>query len=489
MATLADLREERLRKVKLLVDAGISPYPNDPQQDYSLKEVFDNYSKLSKRKKPFCVVGRIMQVRAHGGSIFVDLYDGTAKLQGYIKKDEIGEEAFSLFKEVYDLGDFIELKGKLFITKKKEKSLLATEWRMLAKSLRPFPDKWHGLSDVEERFRRRYLDIAMNHEVRDRFVMRSHIIREIRNFLDDDGFLEVDTPMLQIIPGGATAKPFKTFHNALDTEMYLRVAPELYLKKLLVGGITKVYEMGRSFRNEGIDVTHNPEFTSLEVYTAYSDAVTERKRIERLMETVVKKVCKKKVVEYDGKKIEIRKPFKTVRYASLLKQYALIGESSLSKRDEVADKAKQLGISVTKADGIEKILDNIYKKVCRPKLIEPTFIIDYPAEFAPLAKRQTEKPWLVDKFQLVIAGMEIVNGYIELNDPSEQRQRFIEQEERRKEGDDEAHIQDEDFVEALEYGMPPATGWAIGIERFVMFLTDVKNIREVVIFPTLKQKE
>jgi len=488
MASLQELRSERLKKLKVLKEKGINPYPKEAQQDFILKEVLADFSKLSKRKKAIYLVGRIVAVREHGGSIFFDINDGTGRLQAFLKKNEIGEEAFSNFKEVADIGDFVEVSGNLFITKKKEKSILTKKWRMITKSLLPLPDKWHGLQDVEERFRKRYVDIIMNPEIKERFIVKTKIYEETRNFLNKNEFIEVETPMLQNVAGGATARPFKTHHNALDMDLYLRIAPELYLKELIVAGYQKVYELGRNFRNEGIDTTHNPEFTSLEVYTAYSTPEVEKKRIEKFLKTVVQKIIKKKKFEYGGEEIDFGKPFESITFFSLIKKYTLLNEESIINKEEVKLKAKQLGIDVHHGDGIEKILDNIYKKVCRPKLIQPIFITDYPVEFAPLAKRKESDPNLIDRFQLVVGGLELINGFLELNDPVEQNDRFKEQEEKRKGGDEEAQVKNESFVEALEHGMPPTTGWGLGMERLVMLLTNTKNIREVIIFPTLKPK-
>jgi len=488
MATLDELRSERIRKLTILKDKGINPYPTKTNKELTLSEVAGDFSKLSKRKKPLTVIGRIMAIRSFGGSIFIDLYDGTGTFQVYLKKDEIGDKAFRLFTETIDIGDFIEATGSLFVTKKKEKSLLAVSWRILSKSLRPLPEKWHGLQDVEERFRRRYLDIVMSPVVRDRFIVRSKIIEAIRTSLNKEDFIEVETPMLQTVAGGATARPFVTHHNALDVDLSLRIAPELFLKELLVAGYSRVYELGRSFRNEGIDVTHNPEFTTIEAYAAYETPETEMARIEKLINGVVTKVLKKKDVSYGEEVIHFSKKFAVVPFAKLVKQYMLIGENDLMNREVLSLKAKQFGISPASHEGPEKILDNIYKKIIRPKIIDPTFIVEYPAAFSPLAKRIEGKEGYINRFQLVIGGTEIVNGFAELNDPLEQEARFVEQEAKRKEGDEEAQIKDMEYIEALEHGMPPATGWGLGIDRLVMLLTDTKNIREVIIFPTLRPK-
>lgn len=487
MASLEELRNERIEKLKKLQDKGINPYPVSVSCDETLADIHKNFDKLLSKKKELCVCGRILAIREHGGSVFVDIHDGTEKLQVYLKKDEIGEESFNLFLDTIDIGDFIDATGELFVTKKEEASLKASKWRIVSKSLRPLPDKWHGLSDVEERFRKRYLDILMDEEVKNRFIFRSLIIREIRNYLDDKNFLEVETPMLQPLPGGATAKPFKTHHNALDMELYLRIAPELYLKELLVAGFKKVYELGRNFRNEGIDVTHNPEFTSIEVYEAYSTPKEQMELIEELFKNVIKQVTGNFSIEHDGTTIDFSK-FEHMTFAALMKKYALINESEFNNREELVKKAAQFNLKIEDFEGPEKILDAIYKKVARPKLTNPTFITDYPAAFSPLAKRKDGNPELIDRFQLIAGGFELVNGFSELNNPLEQEERFKEQEEKRTAGDEEAQKKDEEYITAMEYGMPPATGWAIGIDRLVMLLTDTKNIREVIIFPTLRPK-
>lgn len=489
MARIDEIRNERIKKLELLREKGHNPYPISARQDYTLADTKKNFTKLSKRKKSFFLVGRIIGMREHGGSLFLDLSDGTDKLQAYIKKNKIGSDLFTLFVDTVDIGDFLELGGTLFITKKKEKTLDVSSWRMLSKSIRPLPEKWQGLQDTEERFRKRYLDILSSDEIRERFLVRTQIIKIMRKILNDSSYLEVETPILQPIPGGATAEPFKTHHNALGIDLYLRIAPELYLKELLIAGIPRVYEIGRSFRNEGIDVTHNPEFTSVEAYASYSTPEKERKFIADLLGKIVKKVKNSGRLSYDGKQIDFSKPFKVVSYSKLLKQYALLKESELEDRETIALKARQFGINVLEYEGVEKILDNIFKKMCKPKLIQPTYIINYPIEFSPLSKKMEDSSHLVDRFQLVVGGLELVNGWAELNDPLEQKERFLNQEKKRKAGDKEAQIKDDAYVEALEYGMPPATGWGVGIERLTMLLTDTKNIREVILFPTLRPRQ
>ncbi len=488
MSSFDDIRNERLKKLEAIKNKGINPYPVSVSRDFTAAEALDDFAKLSKRKKALRLAGRLTAIRGHGGSVFFDFFDGSAKMQGYIKKDEVGAESHNLFLETADVGDFVELSGHLFVTKKKEKTLKVSKWRMLAKSLRPLPDKWHGLRDVEERYRKRYLDLLMNAEVRERFVSRSKIVSGIREFLDGNGYLEVETPILQPLAGGANAAPFITHHNALDIDLYLRIAKELYLKKLLIGGFEKIYELGRDFRNEGIDATHNPEFTMLEFYEAYSDASKQRDFVEKLIKSVAKKILKKSKISVDGGEIDFSKKFAVISYSNLLKKHALIADIEALSREDAALKARQLGVKVENSDGKEKIIDGIYKKNCLPKLVQPTFIVDYPIEFSPFAKKKEGSQTIVDRFQLAVSGMEIVNAFSELNDPIDQKERFLEQDKKKKAGDTEVSPSDDEFVEALEYGMPPAGGVGIGIDRLAMLFTGASNIKEVILFPTLKPK-
>jgi len=486
--SLEEIRQGRIKKLNELKKMGREPFPAEVPAFLSLKEIQNSFNKLKAEKKTIWVVGRLMARREHGGSLFADLYDGTAKAQIYLRKDDLKEELFEIFKNQIDIGDFILAAGKLFLTKKKEKTLAVGAWRILAKSLRPLPEKWRGLQDTEEKYRRRYLDLLMNDGARERFLTRSKTISETRNFLEENGYWEAETPILQPLAGGATAVPFKTRHQALDIDLYLRVAPELYLKKLLVGGINKVYELGRNFRNEGIDATHNPEFTMLEFYEAYSDAKKQRVFTEKMIKHLVKKVLKRNSLEYGGIKIDFSKKFSIISYFELLKKYALILNPESSSRDDLALIAKRLGAEAADSDAKDKIMDNIYKKICRPRLIQPTFIVDYPAVFSPFAKINLEKPKFIDRFQLVIGGLELVNAFSELNDPLEQRERFLEQDRKRKEGEADVSSSDEEYLEAMEYGMPPAGGVGIGLDRLVMLFTGVQNIREVILFPVLRPK-
>jgi lysyl-tRNA synthetase class 2 len=488
MASLEEIRNERIRKLSLLKEAGMNPYPLKSSSDVSVGEAISQFSKLSK-KKSLKLLGRVTAIRGQGALVFFNFSDGSGTLQGMLKKGDTKNEFLNLFNETVDVGDFIEVRGKLFNTKRKEKTVLVSDWAMLSKSLRPLPDKWHGLQDVEERYRRRYLDTLMSPEVKERFIVRSRIITETRAALNEAGYLEVETPMLQPLAGGATAEPFNTHHNALDVDLNLRIAPELYLKELLVGGFEKVYELNRNFRNEGIDVTHNPEFTMLEFYEAYSDAEKQMAFVEKLIKQVVKKSLKKTSVSFGDNKIDFSKKFAVIKYFDLLKRYTLITNLETITREELVLKAQQLAVPVSSKDAPEKIIDNIYKKACRPKLIQPTFIVDYPVAFSPFAKRKEKDPSLIDRFQLVIGGLEMVNAFSELNDPIDQRERYLEQDKKRKGGEAEVSPSDETYLEAMEYGMPPAGGVGIGIDRLVMFLTGQKNIREVILFPTLRPRE
>ncbi|MHB1118229.1 MAG: lysine--tRNA ligase, partial [Minisyncoccota bacterium] len=399
------------------------------------------------------------------------------------------DDLLALFQDTVDLGDFIEVTGTLFVTKRKEKTILVKGWNMLAKSLRPLPDKWHGLQDVEERFRKRYLDLLMSDEVRERFMFRSRIITEIRTFLDSADYMEVETPILQSLAGGALAEPFTTHHNALDVSLSLRIAPELYLKKLLVGGYPRVYELGRNFRNEGIDATHNPEFTMLEFYAAYETAASQMVFVEKMFKAIVKRVTKGAKVFSGDDVIDFSKKFAIVPFLDLFKRYASIDSPEMMSRDEWKLTAERFGVRVENHESIEKIMDNVYKKACRPKIVQPTFITDYPAGFSPFAKRKDARPAFIDRFQLVVGGIEMVNAFSELNDPLEQRMRYEEQDKKKKGGEGDVSPSDEDYLEAIEYGLPPAAGVGIGIDRVVMLLTNTKNIREVVLFPTMRPKE
>lgn len=483
---LDDIRRERLKKLERYEAAGGDAYPATVRRSFFIGDAVEKFAVLVKSKKRISVAGRLRAWREHGGATFGDLQDGSGSIQIYFSRDELGRE-YDLALEIVDIGDFLEASGTPFKTKRGEPTLKVREWRIISKALLPLPEKWHGLKDVEERFRKRYLDLLMNPAVRERFFLRSRIVTAIREFFDREDFVEVETPMLQSIPGGALAKPFKTRHNALSIDLYLRIAPELYLKELLVGGMEKVYELGKSFRNEGIDATHNPEFTTIEWYAAYWDEEEMMAFTERCFAALLKSLRVRKF-SFDGKAITFPKKFPRIAFTDILKRHALIVDYERETRDSIAQRARQFGIEAGPHESKGKIADEIYKKICRPHLVNPTFVIHHPVEISPLAKRTSESASIVRRLQLIIGGLEVVNAYAELNDPRDQLSRFEEQAKARAGGEEETHPVDRDFVEALEYGMPPAAGAAIGIDRLVMLLTDTKNIREVVLFPTLKPR-
>ncbi len=484
-----ELKEVRLRKLEHLRKEGVNPYPAKPSFALSeISESLEAFKKLSAGKKSLGFGGRVVAKRGHGGSTFCDIFDGTGKLQIFLSKDKIGEKSYELFLSAADIGDFIAVWGKPFYTKRKEPTIEVSKWEMLAKSLSPLPEKWHGLQDMEERFRKRYLDILMNADARKILELRSKITGETRLLLDANHFMEVETPILQPLYGGALAEPFKTHHRMLDMDMYLRIAPELYLKRLLVAGLPKVYELGKNFRNEGIDATHNPEFTTAELYAAYWDAAELKKFISNLLYTIIKKINKKPSFKFGGQKINFPKNIPSITFWSVLERHAMIINPEKLSRDDMALKAKQFGLNPEAHDSKEKIANEIYSKICRPKMIQPIFLVDHPLAISPLAKAHAKNPNLVDRFQLIIGGIELANGFSELNDPLEQRRRMEAQEKMREAGEKEAEPMDEDFIEALEYGMPPAAGLAVSIDRLTMLLSDKRNIKEVILFPTMKPK-
>lgn len=484
---LKDIRKNRIKKRSNLKTQKKDPYPIYLNRTCSAEDAHKNFKKFAVAEKKIVLVGRMMTLREHGGSAFFDLRDGSGDFQIYAKKDTLGDKAYNEFLEYFDIGDFIEATGVLFKTKKGEETLELRSIKMLTKSLLPLPEKWHGLTDVEERYRKRYLDLLMNDEVSKIFRTRSGIIASTREFLHKEGFMEVETSMLQPIPGGASARPFKTHLNALDMDLYLRVAPELDLKKLLVGGFEKVFEIGRSFRNEGMDHMHNPEFTSLEFYWAYSDYKEVMKFSEKLFAHIFKAIDIYPKLENEGKAINLKPPWPRVEFTVLFQKYLDIDYESLD-RDALAHSAEKLGINVEKHLNKGQVADLIYKKEIRHKILEPTFVIHHPTELAPLAKPLEDNPKYDARFQLIINGWEVVNAFSELNDPVLQREFFEAQEKQRVDGDEEAQRLDETFLEALEYGMPPAAGFAFGVDRLTALLTNSHSLREVILFPTMRQK-
>ncbi|MAG28642.1 lysine--tRNA ligase [bacterium] len=488
--TYQDESLTRAQRLEALIKKGINPYPSQSDRTHTIIDLEDNLNKLKKSKK-IILVGRVRSIRAHGGSSFAHIEDGTGRFQVYFKKDELKKDLYKNFIELIDVGDFIQVTGSLFKTKKGEHTIMVNDWTLLSKTLSPMPEKWHGLQDIEARFRKRYLDLITNEEVREIFYARAAIVSTIRMFLNEHGFLEVDTPELQPMPGGALAKPFVTHHNSLDTDLYLRIAPELYLKRLIVGGYERVYEVARCFRNEGMDWSHNPEFTQVEFYAAYMDYEQLMDLTEDLILEIVKNVNDSNEIEYEGNKIKFKKKFKRVQFRQALIDAADIDIEAYPDQKSIYKKAQKLGLKDIKPkDSRGKICDELYKEFVRPNLVQPTFMIDHPVELSPLAKKKEDDPRYVERFQLVVGGgIELVNAFSELNDPIDQRERFNEQQEAAIAGDEEAHPIDDDFIEALEHGMPPTAGFGMGIDRLTSLLTNKKNIKEVILFPTLRPKD
>ncbi|RLB27649.1 MAG: lysine--tRNA ligase, partial [Deltaproteobacteria bacterium] len=418
----------------------------------------------------------------------IHIKDGTGTLQAYLRRDKLGEEGFEIFKLI-DIGDHVGLTGRLFRTKTHELTLLADSFVLLSKAQSPLPEKYHGLIDVETRYRQRYLDLIANDAVRETFILKSKIIRTIREFFDNQGFMEVETPMMQRIPGGATARPFKTFHKALGMDLYLRVAPELYLKRLVVGGFEKVYELNRNFRNEGISTEHNPEFTMLEFYCAYATYEDLMELTENLVVYILEKLFGKTSLEYQGNPVDFTTPWPRITLLDSLRDIGGMDKKVLSDEKALRDVARAKGVDIAERDGIGHILTKLFDHLVEPKLIRPTYIVDYPIETSPLSRRNDENPEIAERFELFIAGKEIANGFSELNDPDDQRERFLKQVALRDAGDEEALFMDEDYLKALEYGLPPTAGEGVGVDRLVMVLTDSPSIRDVILFPHMRKKE
>lgn len=488
MEEINELIEQRIKKLGELRQSGVEPFGSTYSAEDHASELHEKCNTLTKEALETdpvrcSLAGRIVAMRDFGKAAFAHIQDATGKTQVYFKKDMLGDQ-FSLLKKL-DIGDIIGLRGKLFRTKTNELTVEVEDFIILTKSLRPLPEKWHGLKDIETRYRQRYVDLIVNPEVRQVFVKKSMIIKGIRDFLEAKGFIEVETPMLQPIPGGATARPFKTHHNALGVDLFLRIAPELYLKRLLVGGYERVYELNRNFRNEGISTKHNPEFTMLEFYIAYRDYHFLMSFTEELIPFIAEKTLGTLHVQYEDHVIDLTPPWPRIPMLDALVQKGVPREI-LHDSEKAKAWAKENGVAIEKGAGLGKILDEIFKEKVEPELIQPTFIIDHPVELSPLAKRKPDNPDLVERFELFITSREIANAFSELHDPLDQKQRFLAQVEAKAQGDEEAHSMDEDFIRALEYGMPPAAGEGIGIDRLVMLLTNSPSIRDVILFPQLK---
>jgi lysyl-tRNA synthetase class 2 len=480
----------RLEKLNNVLAEGVNPYPSESERTHTVSDVQSKFEELEKSGDQVTVAGRLMAVRGHGGASFADLEDGTGKIQLHLKMDELGASEYEMFEKNVDHGDFLQVTGTCFVTKRGEKSIEAGAVKMLTKALRPLPAKWHGLTDTEVRYRKRYLDLIANPEVRGNFRKRSMIVQAIREFFHDEGFMEVETPMLQPLAGGATARPFVTHHNALDIDLFLRVAPELYLKRLIVGGYERVFEIARCFRNEGIDHLHNPEFTQIEFYQAYADYNDLMDLTERLLPMLAERVNGSMTVEFDGETIDFTAPYPRMDFREAIIEFGGPDIEAYEDRASLAKAAEEAGVAVEDTDGRGDIMDNIYKKFVRPNIVNPTFVINHPIELSPLAKKIWGNDKYVERFQLVLAkGNELCNAFSELNDPIDQKQRFEEQEKLREGGNVEAQRMDTDYIEALETGMPPTAGFGMGIDRLTALLTGSHSLKEVILFPTMRPEQ
>lgn len=476
--------EVRLKKLQELQASGRDPFSiHKCDRTHLARGVVERFAELEGKHVAVC--GRVMTRRAHGKSTFVDIVDGSGKIQAYAKLNELGEDSYAQFGDL-DLGDIIAASGEVFRTRTEEVTVKVQQWSLLAKALRPLPEKWHGLQDVEARYRQRYLDLIMNPETREVFEKRARMIQAARQFFYERSFQEVETPILQPLYGGANARPFTTHHNTLDMTLYMRIAPELYLKRLVVGGIERVFEIGRVFRNEGIDTRHNPEYTLLEAYQAYADYEDMMELVESLVCAMAQAANGSLQFTYDGHEIDLTPPWRRLALFEAIEEATGVDFGSIRTDDEAREACKDLGLSDVEDESLAGLMDRAFDTSVQPKLIEPTFIVDYPVAISPLAKRKPQAPELTARFEPFIGGHECGNAFSELNDPLDQRRRFEAQVEAREAGDEEAHPLDEDFVRALEYGLAPTGGIGLGIDRLVMLLCDRPSIREVILFPVLR---
>lgn len=483
---LSEILLVRRGKLAELIDNGTNPYEITKYDiDISTKEIFDNYDELE--GKNVSIAGRIMSKRGMGKASFCDLADRDGRIQLYIRKDGVGDETYELIKKL-DIGDLAGVKGEVFTTNKGEISIKVNSFTLLSKSLQPLPEKFHGLKDTDLRYRQRYVDLIVNPDVKNTFVLRSKIITAMRKYFDSRGFLEVDTPMLNTIPGGAAARPFITHHNTLDLDMYLRIATELHLKRLIVGGMEKVYEIGRIFRNEGMSPRHNPEFTTIEVYQAYADYHDMMDLTEEMVCYIAEEVLGTLEITYQGESISLKTPWERITMADAVKKYTGADFTPITDDEEARKLAKSIGVHVEPTDTWGKVLNAVFEDKVEEHLVQPTFVIDYPVEVSPLAKRMPSNPRLTERFELFATRRELANAFSELNDPIDQRARFEDQVKQREAGDEEANMMDDDFILSLEYGMPPTGGMGMGVDRLVMLLTDSPSIRDVLLFPTMKPK-
>jgi len=482
----------RQAKMEKLAQEKIELFPHKVKTTHTVFEVTEGFyssskEDLEKKKMRVILAGRVMSIRGMGRATFLHIAGSRSRIQAYLKEDKVGKKNYKLFSLI-DIGDFVSVEGALFKTRTGELTVFVDSYTFLAKCLHPLPEKWHGLQNVELRYRKRYLDLIMNPAERDVFRLRSAMISHLRKFFDKKGYIEVETPMMHSIPGGALARPFKTFHNALGIDLYLRIAPELYLKRLIVGGFEKVYEINRSFRNEGISSEHNPEFTMLEFYEAYSDYNDMMELTEELIHDLSLSLLGTEKIAFMGKKISVKRPWKRIKFKEALVYYSGLAPDRFDDRSGTIELASTLAPD-KKAPSYGKALDIIFDKYVKQNLVQPTFVIDFPKEVSPLAKALKGNPDEAERFELVMGGMEIANAFSELSDPLEQRRRFEQQAEARKKGDEDAHLVDTDYIHALEYGLPPTGGEGIGIDRLVMIFANRKSIRDVILFPLLRPKK
>lgn len=483
-------REVRIEKIAALREMNIDPYPARFNPTHKSTEIKDSFESLLSSEEKVCVAGRLMLIRVMGKSSFATLKDSAGTIQIYMQRDKIGEELYNkVFKKLVDIGDIVGVCGRVFKTKTGEISVEASSFSLLTKSILPLPEKFHGLTDTEARYRKRYLDLIVNDNVREAFVKRSKIVKTIRDFLSEKDFLEVETPMMQSIPGGAKARPFITHHNTLDMDLYLRIAPELYLKRLVVGGLERIFELNRNFRNEGISTNHNPEFTMLEIYQSYADYNDMMKLTEDIFTRVCDKVMGTREIPYQDGTLNFNTPWKKMSMIDAVKEYTGIDFNEIKTDEEAADAAKTKNIELEGKASKWKILAILFEEFVEEKLIQPTFITDFPQEISPLAKRKSDEPYLVERFEVFIAGRELGNAFSELNDPVDQRERFEAQVNERDGGDDEAMFMDTDYVCALEHGLPPTGGLGIGIDRLIMLFVNTASIRDTILFPQMRKTE
>ena len=487
---MSDEREIRLQRLHTLRERGINPYPNRVERTHTIAEVLERFDEWQGPEGSFTLAGRIRSMRDQGKITFAHIEDGTGRIQVFFRINDIGEDAYNALR-LLDVGDFVQVSGYLFVTKRGERTLHVREYRLLSKGLRPLPEKYHGLEDVELRQRKRYLDLIANgEEARQVFVIRSRLISAMRRYLDAHGFIEVETPILQPLYGGATARPFITHHNTLDRDLYLRIAVELYLKRLIIGGFERVYEIGRDFRNEGIDRNHNPEFTMMECYQAYADYNDMMELVEEMVYYIAQEVKGSPRITYQGTEIDLTPPWPRYRLLDTIEEYTGIDVNRFPTRESLAAEMRRQGYEADPKAGHGRLIDDLMKAMFRsgiPVLRQALFLTDYPLDISPLAKHHREIPGLVDRFQPFIGGLECGNAFTELNDPLDQRTRFEDQMRQRAQGDEEAQVLDEDFLEALEVGMPPTGGLGMGIDRLAMLMADKESIRDVILFPTMRK--